>query len=174
MTHPTDTPDAASPSETKPVILLVDDDEQVLAAFGRDVRKRYRKDFRILSSDSPEEALETLTELGRRGTPIAMVIADQRMPGMTGVEACMLLKEDEDTKNIPVIFVTSMDDKHNESVGFSVGAVDYINKPPSPEIVMARVKVHLQNNQLRRFVEAVGAGELEGDTAKEKAAKLLK
>ena len=94
MTHPTDTPDAASPSETKPVILLVDDDEQVLAAFGRDVRKRYRKDFRILSSDSPEEALETLTELGRRGTPIAMVIADQRMPGMTGVELLERAKQD--------------------------------------------------------------------------------
>lgn len=152
-------------SREKPLILVVDDQATIIRIMSNMLQPTY--DVCVATGG------EMCVQVAKNQQP-DLILLDNVMPGMTGVEACMLLKEDEDTKNIPVIFVTSMDDKHNESVGFSVGAVDYINKPPSPEIVMARVKVHLQNNQLRRFVEAVGAGELEGDTAKEKAAKLLK
>ena len=68
------------------------------------------------------------------------------MPGMTGVEACGILKRDPLTEKIPVIFVTSMDDRHNEVIALNAGAVDYISKPPSVEIVLARVSVHLKND----------------------------
>ena len=71
---------------TKPVILAVDDDREVLAAIERDLRQRYRENYRIVASQSSTEALEAARELKRRGTPIALFVVDQRMPGMTGTE----------------------------------------------------------------------------------------
>ncbi len=74
----------------KPAILSVDDDPPVLRAVERDLRARYGTDYRILASGSGPEALELVRELTRRGDPVALFIADQRMPVMTGIE---LLRE---------------------------------------------------------------------------------
>ncbi|MFT6752771.1 MAG: DNA-binding response OmpR family regulator [Candidatus Azotimanducaceae bacterium] len=82
------------------------------------------------------------------------------MPVMTGIEVCQKLRHDPLTSKIPVIFVSAMDDKHNEESGFKAGAVDYINKPPSPSIVHARIKVHLQNSRQIKFIEALASGYL--------------
>jgi thioredoxin reductase (NADPH) len=70
----------------KPVLLVVDDDPQVLAAVRRDLRSRYREQYAIISAASGPEALATVRELKSRGDSLAMVISDQRMPGMLGVE----------------------------------------------------------------------------------------
>jgi thioredoxin reductase (NADPH) len=70
----------------KPVILAVDDDPQVLAALRRDLRGRYRPDFSILGATSGDEALTAVRELKARGEALAMIISDQRMPSMVGVE----------------------------------------------------------------------------------------
>jgi thioredoxin reductase (NADPH) len=69
-----------------PVILAVDDDPLVLAAVVRDLEAKYQADYQIVGAGSGAEALEALNELTARGTPTALLIADQRMPGMTGVE----------------------------------------------------------------------------------------
>ena len=69
-----------------PVIMAVDDDVGVLHAVERDLRSRYAGRFRILAADSGESALETLRELKVRGDPVALLLVDQRMPGMSGVE----------------------------------------------------------------------------------------
>jgi putative two-component system response regulator len=82
------------------------------------------------------------------------------MPQMSGIDVCQKLKENDVTRNIPVIFVTSMDDRHNEARGFKAGAVDYITKPPSPEIVRARVAVHLAVHRQLNFLQQLAAGEL--------------
>ncbi len=74
----------------KPVILSVDDDKEVLSAVERDLRSRYRQNYRILSASSGTQALETARELKRRATPVALFLIDQRMPDMSGTE---LLKE---------------------------------------------------------------------------------
>jgi thioredoxin reductase (NADPH) len=71
---------------TKPAILAVDDDRQVLSAVEADLRKHYRAKYRVISAASGEEALEAARELKRRGTAIALFLADQRMPGMTGTQ----------------------------------------------------------------------------------------
>ena len=71
---------------SEPVILVVDDDPQVLAAIRRDLKDRYQADYRILATASGESAMETLAELKRRGDAVALVVSDQRMPGMLGVE----------------------------------------------------------------------------------------
>jgi thioredoxin reductase (NADPH) len=70
----------------KPVLLVVDDDPQVLAAVRRDLRSRYREQYMIMSAGSGQEALSTARELKSRGDSLAMVISDQRMPGMLGGE----------------------------------------------------------------------------------------
>ncbi len=70
----------------KPVIVCVDDEPAVAAAVQRDVRARYQEDYRVLSSTSGADALETLSELKRRDTPVALLLVDQRMPGMSGTE----------------------------------------------------------------------------------------
>ena len=70
----------------KPVLLVVDDDPQVLAAVRRDLRSRYRESYLIMSAGSGPEALKTVRELKTRGDSVAMVISDQRMPDMLGVE----------------------------------------------------------------------------------------
>ena len=69
-----------------PIIFTVDDDEQVLAAIRRDVRREYRKNYRILSTTSANEALEALKELKQKGEEVALFLSDQRMPEMSGVE----------------------------------------------------------------------------------------
>jgi thioredoxin reductase (NADPH) len=70
----------------KPALLVVDDDPQVLAAVARDVRRRYRENYRVLRASSGQEALEALRSLRDAGDPVALVISDQRMPKMEGVE----------------------------------------------------------------------------------------
>jgi thioredoxin reductase (NADPH) len=77
----------------KPVILVVDDDPQVLAAVRRDLRSRYREHYTILSAPSGEEALATVKELKTRGDSLAMVVSDQRMPGMPGTEVLARSRE---------------------------------------------------------------------------------
>ena len=70
----------------KPFIVTVDDEPQVLNAVNRDLRRRYRKDYRIVRAGSGEEALESLLQLKQRNDPVALLLSDQRMPGMTGTE----------------------------------------------------------------------------------------
>ncbi|MFZ0088980.1 MAG: FAD-dependent oxidoreductase [Solirubrobacteraceae bacterium] len=70
----------------RPAILAVDDEPSVLAAVARDLRRGFGDRYRILRAGSGQEALDLLSELRRRGDPLAMVVADQRMPGMEGTE----------------------------------------------------------------------------------------
>lgn len=88
--------------------------------------------------------------------PPDLILLDIMMPGMDGYEVCRQLKANPKTCNIPVIFVSAMDEVKDETKGFELGAVDYIIKPVSPPIVKARVKTHLelfdQNRTLERKV----------------------
>ncbi|CAN5179499.1 FAD-dependent oxidoreductase [soil metagenome] len=77
----------------KPVILIVDDDPQVLRAITRDVRNQYAKSYRVMSTSSANEALETLRDLKNKNETIALFLSDQRMPEMLGVEFLGQAKE---------------------------------------------------------------------------------
>ena len=77
----------------KPILLVVDDDAQVLAAVRRDLRARYRESYTVVSASSGEEALATIRELKARGDSLAMVISDQRMPGIQGTEVLARSRE---------------------------------------------------------------------------------
>ena len=71
---------------TKPILFAIDDDPQVLRAVTRDLRSKYRSDYRVLSTNSPKEALDTLPELKKKGETVALFLSDQRMPEMIGVD----------------------------------------------------------------------------------------
>lgn len=112
-------------------------------------------------------------EIARVQSP-DIVLLDMIMPEMGGIEVCQALKASAETKDIPVIFVTSMSDAANEEMGLDAGAVDYISKPISPPIVKARVKIHIQNYLSQRFLEKLlsdQSGSL--DSVKEEAQSLL-
>ncbi len=71
---------------SKPTILTVDDDPQVSAAISRDLRKQYGADYRVVPATSGTQALAVLTKIALRSQPVALIVSDQRMPGMTGIE----------------------------------------------------------------------------------------
>jgi putative two-component system response regulator len=76
--------------------------------------------------------------------PPDLVLLDVMMPDLDGIEVCRRLKDDPRTRHIPVIFLTAMSKSEDERIGLEAGAVDYITKPISPPILLARVKTHLQ------------------------------
>jgi thioredoxin reductase (NADPH) len=116
---------------SEPVILVVDDDPQVLSAIRRDLRERYQTDYRILATASAESALETLAELKRRGDDLAMVLSDQRMPGMLGVELLARCRE-----LYPVtrrVLLTAYSDVRAAIRGINEARLDhYLEKPWDP------------------------------------------
>ncbi len=77
----------------KAILIAVDDDQQVLRAVARDLRNKYGKDYRILSTTSAHEALETLKDLKNKNEVVALFLSDQRMPEMLGVDFLQQAKE---------------------------------------------------------------------------------
>ncbi|MCP4630102.1 MAG: response regulator, partial [bacterium] len=87
---------------------------------------------------------------GARGkTPPDLILLDIMMPGMDGYEVCQQLKADERTRDIPVIFLSALDDVLDKIKAFSVGGVDYITKPFEDQEVLARVQTHLELKHAR-------------------------
>ena len=79
-----------------------------------------------------------------------LILLDIMMPNMDGYEVCARLKSDSKMRDIPIIFITAMDDEQDEAKGLELGAVDYITKPFSHGIVKARIKRHLEREMLAR------------------------
>jgi putative two-component system response regulator len=103
-----------------------------------------------------------------------LILLDMVMPEMDGIQVCEALKANDATRDIPVIFVTSMSDAANEERGLDAGAVDYISKPISPPIVKARVKIHIQNYLSKQFLEKLLSDQdATLDDAKKEAQSLL-
>ena len=107
-------------------------------------------DYEIRAANNGERAIEAAISQSPD-----LILLDMIMPDIDGLTVCRRLKENEATKDIPIVFVTSMSDPANEEKGLAAGAVDYISKPISPPIVRARVKIHLQNHLTVRFLEGL-------------------
>lgn len=88
-----------------------------------------------------------------------LILLDIIMPEMDGYEVCKRLKLDPETDYIPIIFITVKDEIIDETLGFELGAVDYITKPTIPPILLARVKNHLllksQQDQLKKSISII-------------------
>ncbi|MDJ0554909.1 MAG: hybrid sensor histidine kinase/response regulator [Microcoleaceae cyanobacterium MO_207.B10] len=79
-----------------------------------------------------------------------IILMDVLMPGIDGFETCKFLKEDPETRDIPVIFMTALSNIEDKMTGFQVGGVDYVTKPIKIDEVLARVKVHIQLRNLTK------------------------
>ncbi len=133
----------------KATILIVDDDSANL-----DILAEYlgKAELKTVTAKNGERALQEGTH-----THPDLILLDVLMPDMDGFETCRHLKENEATKDIPVIFTTALSDIAAKIKGFEVGGVDYITKPFQPEEVLTRVNAHLtirkQQQQLQRQTE---------------------
>ncbi|MEW6513928.1 MAG: two-component system response regulator [Pseudomonadota bacterium] len=117
-------------------VLIVDDTPQNLTILGELLQGTYR----VRAANSGERALRATLSPPRPD----IILLDIMMPGMDGYEVLRRLREDPETRKIPVIFITAMTDAANEEKGLALGAVDYIAKPFNPVIVMARVRAQLE------------------------------
>ncbi|ATP28944.1 HD-GYP domain-containing protein [Chromobacterium violaceum] len=126
-------------------VLLVDDSpESLTQMYGL-----LKADYRTLIANGGERALQIV-----EGDALPdLVLLDVMMPGLGGLEVCRRLKADPRTESIPVIFLTAMSELEDEQAGFDAGAADYIVKPVSPPIMMARVRTHLRAKAVADFLE---------------------
>ena len=116
-------------------ILIVDDAPENIDILVALLQEEYTTKVAI----NGEKALEIC-----RSSPPDLILLDIMMPGMDGYEVCRRLKANEETRDIPVIFISALHEKINEERGITLGALDYITKPFSPSIVKARVHNHLE------------------------------
>jgi len=132
----------------KQTILVVDDTPDNIDLLTGVLAESYR----VKAATNGEKALKVACS----DSPPDLILLDIMMPGMDGYEVCRRLKADHTTKHIPIIFVTAKIDVKDELMGFDLGAVDYVTKPISPPVVLARVNTHLalydQNRELDRKV----------------------
>lgn len=113
-------------------ILVVDDDPENLALLNALLEDEY--DIELASCG--KKALE----IAQSDTPPDLILLDVMMPGMDGHEVCRILQQNHKTRDIPIIFLTAKSDAEDEARGLNLGAVDYIAKPISFPIVVARVR----------------------------------
>ena len=132
----------------KQCVLVVDDSPENIDLLSEILRE----DYRVRVATSGEKALKIVYS----DEPPDLILLDIMMPGVSGLEICRRLKANPDRRRIPIIFVTAMSSTEDERRGLEIGAVDYITKPISPPIVMARVRTHLalydQSRELANMV----------------------
>jgi len=135
----------ANVEQRKQTILIVDDAPDNLALMGS-LLKEFYKTKGALNGD---KALQ----IAMSNDPPDLILLDVMMPGIDGYEVCRRLKENKATNDIPVIFLTAKAEVEDEQKGLELGAVDYVTKPISPPIVLARVKNHLMLQSAREYLK---------------------
>ncbi len=129
-------------------MLIVDDEPVNLKLLGAHLKKA---GYRTIEASDGQSAL-SLAALGPD-----LILLDIMMPGMDGLETCRLLKENRNTRDIPVIFLSALSDSEVKTRGLQVGGVDYISKPFDSRELLARVRTHLtlreQEQQIRLYAD---------------------
>ena len=131
----------------KQTILIVDDSKLNLMYLSRLLTDQYNVDI----AANGAEALKIIFSQ----PPPDLILLDVVMPEMDGYEVCKIIKSEDSTKNIPVIFITGNEREDDEIYGFKIGAVDYITKPFSPVVVNARVNTHMELIRYRNYLESI-------------------
>ncbi len=123
----------------KETILIVEDEDDILELVQHHIEE---EGFKTLTSQTGDEALEIIEE-----TPPDLIILDIMLPGMVGTEVCKTLKQQDETRDIPIIMLTAKGEEIDRVVGFELGADDYITKPFSSRELVLRVKAILKRLQ---------------------------
>ena len=126
-------------------ILIVDDEIANLQLLSELL---VREGYQVRPANNPQLALDSaLTQ------PPKLILLDVKMPEMDGFEVCRRLKQDERTQDIPIIFVSALQDVEDKVRGFEAGGVDFISKPFQESEILARVSTHLTIHRLRQEVQ---------------------
>lgn len=134
-----------SDHDEKPVLLVVDDTPQNLDVLVHLLNDQYR--VKVATNGSKALKISSVDPKPD------LILLDIMMPEMDGFEVCRRLQDNPNTQDIPIIFVTAMNEMGDEAKGLSLGAVDYITKPVNPPLVMARVENHLRLANQKRALE---------------------
>jgi len=124
---------------SKASILLVDDEEDILELLKYNL---FRECYQVLAVTTGEEAVKAVHQ-----SPPDLIILDLMLPGMDGLEVCKNLKNAAETNPIPIIMLTAKGEDSDIIIGLELGADDYIIKPFSPKILLARVKAVLRRKK---------------------------
>ena len=116
-------------------ILIVDDSPSVLKILNDALRAEYQISVTTSGKDALDVAAAQHPDL---------ILLDIKMPDMDGYEVCRRLKQSPETRDIPILFVTVLNETEDEAKGLEMGAVDYITKPITPSVVQARVRAHMR------------------------------
>lgn len=128
----------------KAKILIVDDEPHNINL----LNAQLREEFQILVATRGEQAIEVVEQ-----EMPDLILLDIMLPDMNGYAVCRSLKNNEKTQDIPIIFITVRSNTEEETLGFDLGAVDFISKPFNNAVVMARVKTHIRLKQKSDLLE---------------------
>lgn len=128
-------------------IVIVDDQSNNLRVLSGILQQA---GYKVRPALDGEVALKSI-----KSTPPDLILLDIRMPGMDGYEVCRKLKRDEQTREIPVIFISALQDMEDKLAAFQAGGVDYVSKPFQMEEVLARVQAHLKLYRLQRDLQVI-------------------
>ncbi len=121
---------------SKKTILVVEDEEDIqqLVSF-----HLIKENFFVLCADDGDECLEKFER-----EHVDLIILDIMLPGISGLELCRIIRKDPRGKHVPIIILTARSEERDVVEGLETGADDYITKPFSPKVLVARVKAHLR------------------------------
>jgi putative nucleotidyltransferase with HDIG domain len=130
-------------------VVIVDDNPNNLRLLGSILEEA---GYKVRPAPNGEMALRSI-----RAQPPALILLDIRMPEMDGYEVCTRLKADEQTRDIPVIFISALQEIEDKTAAFRAGGVDYITKPFNIDEVLARVRTHLRLHRMQENLEQMVA-----------------
>lgn len=132
--------------EEKATVLIVDDEKSNLVILAEILKGKYKV---VLAKSGPQAVERAIKQ------PPDLILLDIVMPGMNGYQVLYELKNDDRLKDIPVIFISALRDEADEEKGLVLGAVDYISKPFSPAIVLARVNIQIKIVRQIKLIEGI-------------------
>jgi PAS domain S-box-containing protein len=130
-------------------ILIIDDESANLKLLSELLG---REGYQVRPINSPQLAIDSAL-----AQPPKLILLDVRMPEIDGFEVCRLLKQDERTRDIPILFISALQDMQNIIRGFDAGGVDFISKPIQEEEVLARVRTHLTLRNMQLLLQELVA-----------------
>jgi len=121
---------------TKETVLVVDDEQHIIELIEFNLRK---EGYTVVTVQSGESALEAAVD-----SAPSLIVLDLMLPGIDGLTVCRKLKADPDTASIPIIMLTARSDDADVVTGLELGADDYLTKPFSPRVLVARIRAVLR------------------------------
>ena len=130
---------------SKETILIVDDEKDILELLEYNLRK---EGYVTVPCQSGEEAVKTAVKIKPD-----LIALDLMLPGIDGIEVCRMLKIKEETRQIPIIMITAKGDDSDQIIGLEIGADDYVTKPFSPKVLIARIRSLIRRGKSEQNVK---------------------